>query len=91
MFEEEETCCAGLAGICLGWGAPASPGAHFEETGEGCSAHRHLGLLFLAGLVVFLHVCLQHWMQISSQGAALRVCGCWLGFIPMQNEFIGMY
>lgn len=36
VIKEEETCCAGLAGICLGWGVPACPGACFEEA-QGCS------------------------------------------------------
>lgn len=32
---EEEACCAGLTGICLGWGDPACPGVTLKSHREG--------------------------------------------------------
>lgn len=92
VIKEEESCCAGLAEICLDWGVPACPGACFEEAWGKAALHTGTsGYCFWLGRVVFLHARLQHRMQIASQGTTLCICGRWLGFLPMQKGFIGMY
>ena len=56
VIKEEETCCAGLAEICLGWGVPTCPGACFEKAqGKAALYTGTSGYCFWLGRVVFLH------------------------------------
>jgi len=71
-LKEEETCSAGLAGNCLGWGVPVCPGACFEEAwGEAAPHTGTWGYCFWPGWVVFFHACLQHRMQIACRAKVL--------------------
>lgn len=80
VMEEEQTCCAGLAGICCGWDVAACPGDCFEGEGKGrlpCTAVLHFGILFLAAGRCFSMLSI----QIASQGTASGNAGVGLGFL----------
>lgn len=87
IIEEEETCCAGLAGICLGWDVPACSGACFEATqGRDCFMHQHFQLLLLAGLGS-VSPCSQHQCGLLHREQCSGYADVGLGFLLCKMGF----